>query len=94
VTGVLLVSIYIVGLTLFLGLDIIAKVPPTLYALVLAGLGAVAAVSLVGGQKLGASAEDTTRWFVMGAAFLGAFAAAAGAGCVTRFLRAFERKGR
>ncbi len=51
-TGVLLVACYLFALAFFLGLDIISKVPPTLYALVLAALGGVAAVSVVGGFHL------------------------------------------
>jgi NAD(P) transhydrogenase subunit alpha len=51
-TGAVLAAIYIVALSFFLGLDIIKKVPATLYGLVLAGLGALAAVSLVGSLSL------------------------------------------
>jgi NAD(P) transhydrogenase subunit alpha len=64
-TGAVLAAIYIVALSFFLGLDIIKKVPATLYALVLAGLGALAAVSLVGSLAL------------LGPAYAGAPAAAA-----------------
>jgi NAD(P) transhydrogenase subunit alpha len=51
-TGAVLAAIYIIALAFFLGLDIINKVPATLYALVLAGLGALAAVSIVGALAL------------------------------------------
>ena len=51
-TGAVLGAIYLLALAVFLGLDIISKVPPTLYALVLAGLGMLSAVSLVGAFHL------------------------------------------
>jgi hypothetical protein len=78
-TAVVLVSCYFVALATFLGLDIISKVPATLYPLVLAALGTVAAVSVVGGVLV-ASRATVPASGALGAAAAAVGAAAAGAG--------------
>ena len=45
-TGGLLVALYLFTLALFLGLDVIRKVPPTLYCALAIGMGAVAALAI------------------------------------------------
>ena len=45
-TGGLLVALYLFTLALFLGLDVIRKVPPTLYHALATGMGAVAALAI------------------------------------------------
>ncbi len=45
-TGGLLISLYLFTLAGFLGLDVIRKVPPTLYGALAAVLGATAALSV------------------------------------------------
>jgi hypothetical protein len=94
-TGVLLVSLYFMALTAFLGLDILSKVPATMYALVLAALGALSAVALVGALYVGviaASAAGGT--LAMASAGLAAVAAGAGLTSLGRLVRAFARKSR
>jgi NAD(P) transhydrogenase subunit alpha len=46
-TGGLLISLYLFTLAAFLGLDVIRKVPPTLYGALAAVIGASAALSVV-----------------------------------------------
>lgn len=46
-TSGLLISLYLFTLSAFLGLDVIRKVPPTLYGALAAGMGAGSAVVLV-----------------------------------------------
>jgi NAD/NADP transhydrogenase alpha subunit len=46
-TGGLLISLYLFTLSGFLGLDVIRKVPPTLYGALATVLGAAAALSVV-----------------------------------------------
>ncbi len=69
-TAVLLIAIYCVGLTAFLGLDIIGRVPATLYAPVLAGLGALSAVALVGALEI-AARPDANAFATASAALVG-----------------------
>lgn len=45
-TGAFLVALYLFTLAVFLGLDVIRKVPPTLQGSLAVGMGAVAALSL------------------------------------------------
>jgi hypothetical protein len=94
-TGVLLVSLYFIALTAFLGLDILSKVPATMYALVLAALGALTAVGLVGAIYLVARASSPGNGYVgLAAAGLAAIAAGAGITSIGRLARAFARKSR
>ena len=93
-TAAVLVAIYLVALSCFLGLDIISKVPPTLYAVVLAGLGALAAVSLVGGFHLLATGSARGHAELLGrvALCLAAGAAVGGVVAIGRMLTAFDRR--
>jgi H+-translocating NAD(P) transhydrogenase subunit alpha len=90
VTTVVLASIYLLALSVFLGLDIISKVPPTLYGVVLAGLGTLSAVSLAGALHLavrsGAATPDPLSLVAIALA-----GASAGGGLMAmgRLLRAF-----
>ena len=45
-TGGLLIALYLFTLAAFLGLDVISKVPPTLYGALATGMGAAAALSV------------------------------------------------
>jgi len=89
-SAVLLASIYCLALTLFLGLDIISRVPPTLYSLTLAGLGALSAVSVVG--SLHVVGRPGTDGLAVIAAGLAGISAGAGWVAVGRLLEAMRRK--
>jgi len=73
-TGALVVSVYLLALAGFLGLDVISKVPPTLHRPLLAGMNAIAGVTLlgaihaarVGGGVLGAVAVGLATVNVVG----------------------------
>lgn len=71
-TGGLLISLYLFTLAAFLGLDVIRKVPPTLYGALAAVIGASAALSVV--IALGAAAAGGKQ----APAILGTAAVAAG----------------
>jgi len=47
-TGTLLISIYVLVLSSFLGLELIAKVPPTLHTPLMSGSNAVSGITIVG----------------------------------------------
>ena len=92
-TGVLLVSLYFIALTAFLGLDILSKVPATMYALALAALGTLSAVAIVGALYVTMrAASPTSSALGLAAAGLGAVAAGAGLASLGRLARAFARK--
>lgn len=92
-TAVLIVSLYFLALTIFLGLDIIAKVPATLYPLVVAALGVLSAVGIVGAVRATVQ-EVSPASGTLGLVSAGLAAAAVGAGLasMSRLLRAFDRK--
>jgi NAD(P) transhydrogenase subunit alpha len=91
-TGAVLIAIYLLALALFLGLDIVARVPPTLYAVVLAGLGALAGVALLAGLRLGAVPTGGTPVLAQLATALGAAAAVGGALAAGRSVGTMARK--
>jgi NAD(P) transhydrogenase subunit alpha len=47
-TGVLLVGIYVFVLAIFVGFEIITKVPPTLHTPLMSGANAISGITLVG----------------------------------------------
>jgi hypothetical protein len=93
-TAVLLVSLYFLAVTTFLGLDILSKVPATLYALVLAALGTLSAVAVVGALYVTVRAGTSPAANGLGLAAAGLGAAAAGAGLTSlgRLVKAFTVK--
>jgi hypothetical protein len=93
-TGVLFVSLYFIALTAFLGLDILSKVPATLYALVLVTLGTLSAVGMVGALYLSSVTAPRTSALGYASAGLGALAAGAGLASMGRLVRALARKSR
>jgi proton-translocating NAD(P)+ transhydrogenase subunit alpha len=92
-TAVLLVSLYFIALTAFLGLDILSKVPATLYALALATLGTLSAVAFIGALYVTVrAASPAASGLGLAAAGLGAVAAGAGLTSIGRLLKAFTTK--
>jgi len=92
-TAVLLVSLYFIALTAFLGLDILSKVPATMYALVVAALGTLSAVAVVGALYVTVRATSSAaNGLGLASAGLGAFAAGAGLTSIGRLLKAFTTK--
>lgn len=82
-TGGPLISLYLFTLALFLGLDVIRRVPPTLHAALATAMGAAAAIVLV--AALPAAAARGPTW----TAGLGVAAVALGtAGAFGGLLRA------
>jgi NAD(P) transhydrogenase subunit alpha len=90
-TGACLVALYLFTLAVFLGLDVIRKVPPTLHGTLAVGMGAVAALVLaVALPASGASASRMTQ----GCTYVAVVVATAGG--VAGLLRAHRssRRGR
>lgn len=84
---VLLFSLYFLALTLFLGLDLLGRVPPTLYALVLAGLGVLGVGGAVGAWR------DPGGGGRLAAAFLAGAAMAAGVVAIGRLVAPYRKRG-
>jgi NAD(P) transhydrogenase subunit alpha len=55
--GLLLIEIYVFVLAIFVGVEIITKVPPTLHTPLMSGSNAVSGITLVGSLMAAASGE-------------------------------------
>ncbi len=66
-TGALLIGIYIFVLAIFVGVEIITKIPPTLHTPLMSGANAVSGITIVG-ALMAAKAGDTTLSSLLGLA--------------------------
>jgi NAD(P) transhydrogenase subunit alpha len=65
VTGTLLFGIYVFVLAMFVGFEIITKVPPTLHTPLMSGANAVSGITIVG-ALIAAQTENVTMSNVLG----------------------------
>ena len=90
-TGGLLIALYLFTLAIFLGLDVIRKVPPTLHGALAIGMGAAAALVLaVALPAAGAGHAGATSMLSASAV---AIAAAGAVGGWVRTRRALSNRG-
>ncbi len=57
-TGTLLVGIYVFVLAMFVGFEVITKVPPTLHTPLMSGANAISGISIVGSLVVAGSGES------------------------------------
>lgn len=57
--GPLLISIYVFVLAMFVGFEIITKVPPTLHTPLMSGANAISGITIVGALLVAQSAEPS-----------------------------------
>ncbi len=57
-TGTLLVGIYVFVLAMFVGLEVITKVPPTLHTPLMSGANAISGISIVGALVVAGSGHS------------------------------------
>lgn len=93
-TGALLIGLYVFVLAMFIGFEVITKIPPTLHTPLMSGSNAISGITLVGAlfaARGGASTLATALGF---AAVVLATVNVVGGFLVTdRMLRMFRRKG-
>ncbi|MFQ5746711.1 MAG: NAD(P) transhydrogenase subunit alpha [Gemmatimonadota bacterium] len=58
-TGTILVSIYVFVLAMFVGFEVITKVPPTLHTPLMSGSNAISGISIVGALVVAGSGHGT-----------------------------------
>ena len=63
--GALLIGIYVFVLAMFVGLEIITKIPPTLHTPLMSGANAVSGITVVG-ALVAASSGDTAASSLLG----------------------------
>jgi NAD(P) transhydrogenase subunit alpha len=91
--GLLLIGLYVFVLAMFVGFEIITKVPPTLHTPLMSGSNAISGITIVG-ALLSATTGDVTMSNVLGTiAIVFAMINVVGGFLVTnRMLRMFKRK--
>jgi NAD(P) transhydrogenase subunit alpha len=91
-TGTLLVGVYVFVLAMFVGFEIITKVPPTLHTPLMSGSNAISGISIVGALVIAGSGESTLFTMIGLAAVILAMINVVGGFVVTdRMLHMFRR---
>ena len=92
-TGALLVGLYVFVLAMFVGFEIITKIPPTLHTPLMSGANAVSGITLVGAIIAARSGETTVSSLLGLAAIIFATINVVGGFMVTdRMLKMFGQK--
>ena len=93
VMGPLLVGIYVFVLAIFIGFELIAKVPPTLHTPLMSGANAISGITIVGALTAATTAEASVSNVLGALAIFFASVNVVGGFWVTdRMLRMFGKK--
>ncbi len=91
-TGTILISVYVFVLAMFVGFEVITKVPPTLHTPLMSGANAISGISIVGGLVIAGMGEGTMFDIIGMVAVVAATINVVGGFMVTdRMLRMFRR---
>lgn len=91
-TGTILVSVYVFVLAMFVGFEVITKVPPTLHTPLMSGSNAISGISIVGALVIAGMGEGTMFDIVGVVAVIAATINVVGGFMVTdRMLQMFRR---
>ena len=89
---ILLLALFV--LSLFLGVELIVKVPPTLHTPLMSGANAVSGITVVGAISLaGTGSETIAMWLGVGAVTLASINVVGGYLVTDRMLGFFKKKG-
>lgn len=92
-TSVLLIGLYVFVLSIFVGFEIISKVPPMLHTPLMSGTNAISGITLVGAVvAAGYSQNRITMALGVVAVFCGAVNVVGGYLVTGRMLRMFKKK--
>ena len=58
-TGTILISVYVFVLAMFVGFEVITKVPPTLHTPLMSGSNAISGISIVGALVIAGMGQGT-----------------------------------
>ena len=93
-TGTLLIGLYVFVLAMFVGFEVITKVPPTLHTPLMSGSNAISGISIVGALVIAGAGESTLFTAIGVAAVVLATINAVGGFMVTdRMLQMFRKRG-
>jgi NAD(P) transhydrogenase subunit alpha len=91
-TGTILISVYVFVLAMFVGFEVITKVPPTLHTPLMSGSNAISGISIVGGLVIAGMGQGTMFDIIGMVAVIAATINVVGGFMVTdRMLRMFRR---
>ncbi len=91
-TGTILISVYVFVLAMFVGFEVITKVPPTLHTPLMSGSNAISGISIVGGLVIAGMGEGTMFDIIGMVAVIAATINVVGGFMVTdRMLQMFRR---
>ena len=91
--GPLLIGIYVFVLSVFIGFELISKVPPTLHTPLMSGANAISGITIVGALQTATTAEATGSNILGSIAIFCATLNVVGGFLVTdRMLRMFGKK--
>lgn len=92
-TGTLIVALYVFVLSLFVGFELITKVPPTLHTPLMSGANAITGIAIVGALLIAGSGDSGLMTAIGVAALVMATINVVGGYLVTdRMLKMFRRK--
>ncbi len=93
--GSLAISLtFILLLSIFLGVELISKVPSTLHTPLMSGSNAISGITLLGAMSLAGNSEDTTVVVILGcsAVFFATLNVVGGYFVTDRMLEMFKKK--
>ena len=91
-TGTILISVYVFVLAMFIGFEVITKVPPTLHTPLMSGSNAISGISIVGALVIAGMGQGTMFDIIGMVAVIAATLNVVGGFMVTdRMLQMFRR---
>ncbi|MBI2995149.1 MAG: NAD(P) transhydrogenase subunit alpha [Candidatus Melainabacteria bacterium] len=90
--GELLITIYIFVLAIFIGFEVISKVPPTLHTPLMSGSNAISGITVVGALIATGDVNTTTTFVGLAAVVLAMINVVGGYAVTDRMLKMFKRK--
>ena len=92
-TGTLLIGVYVFVLAMFVGFEVITKVPPTLHTPLMSGSNAISGISIVGALVVaGSGASPLLTWIGFAAVVLATVNVVGGFLVTDRMLRMFRKR--
>ncbi len=89
-----MIAFFIFILSIFVGFEVISKVPPTLHTPLMSGANAISGIVLVGAMiAAGAREQNLAAWLGLAAVIFATINVVGGFAVTHRMLRMFKRKG-
>lgn len=90
--GELLITFYVFVLAIFVGFELISKVPPTLHTPLMSGSNAISGITVVGALIATGDANTTTTFIGLAAVIFAMINVVGGYAVTDRMLKMFKKK--